>query len=218
MKAADEITLADEARLEENIDLHVQRLQAVVQALVNCHARRVVDLGCGEGRLLERLLSNPQFTDMIGLDASQDALDSAGRRLKIDRMPAHRRRRIQLLHGSAIYRDTRLEGFDATAVIEVIEHLDLSSVADFERAVFEFAHPRTVILTTPNSDYNVRWASLPAGNFRHSDHRFEWSRAEFEHWSSHVCGCFGYTVTTVPIGHNDPEVGAPTQMGIFTTN
>jgi len=212
----DNTSLSEETTLEENLNLHKQRLQAVVSECEKSGAQSIVDLGCGEGRLLELLLQKPQFDNIIGIDVSHHILERASKRLKLDQMPPNRRRRIQLLQGSLVYRDIRLETCDAAAIVEVIEHIDLSRLPMFERVVFEFAHPKTVIITTPNSDYNVRWSSLPAGKFRHHDHRFEWTRAEFQTWATQVCKRFGYTVTYHPIGHNDPEVGGPSQMGVFT--
>jgi 3' terminal RNA ribose 2'-O-methyltransferase Hen1 len=147
---------------------------------------------------------------------SYRALELAADRLKLDRMPPMQRERVELVHGSLMYRDQRIAGFDAAAVVEVIEHLDPPRLAAFERVAFECARPGTVVLTTPNAEYNVRWESLPAGRFRHRDHRFEWTRAEFEAWASGVAARFGYAVRFAPVGPVDPEVGSPTQMGIFT--
>jgi hypothetical protein len=100
--------------------------------------------------------------------------------------------------------------------VEVIEHLDAPRLAAFERVVFEFARPATVVITTPNADYNVRWETLPAGRFRHPDHRFEWGRTEFREWASAIGERFGYQVRFVPVGDDDPVVGPPTQLGVFT--
>ena len=147
---------------------------------------------------------------------SHRALEIAGERLKLDRMPPMQRERISLLHGSLLYRDARLTGFDAAAVVEVIEHLDPPRLAAFERVAFEFARPQTVVITTPNAEYNVRWPTLPAGKFRHRDHRFEWTQAQFEEWANTVATRFGYGVRFAPVGPVDDEVGSPTQMGIFT--
>ncbi len=115
-----------------------------------------------------------------------------------------------------MYRDARLGGFDAAAIVEVIEHLDSPRLAAFERVVFESARPSTVVVTTPNVEYNVRFPSLPAGRLRHKDHRFEWTRAEFERWAREVAGLFGYAVRFEPIGPVDEAVGAPTQMAVFS--
>lgn len=127
------------------------------------------------------------------------------------------RKRIELLHGSLMYRDKRLTGFDAATVVEVIEHLDAPRLAAFERVLFEAARPRVVVITTPNSDYNVKFPTLPAGEFRHKDHRFEWTRAQFGTWAAAVAERFGYGVQFLPVGPEDASVGAPTQMGLFST-
>src|SRR2546428_2213389 len=139
------------------------------------------------------------------------SLETAHKRLYIDQMPDAQRKRIELIHGSLMYRDKRLEGFDAATVIEVIEHLDPPRLAAFERALFECARPKAAIITTPNSEYNVKFATLPNGQFRHKDHRFEWSRQEFSGWAHGIAERFGYAVRLVPIGPEDPAAGAPTQ-------
>ena len=207
---------AEEAILERPLRLHDQRLDLVAGVLHETGARRVADLGCGDGKLLKRLLADPQFTAIVGMDVDSRSLAIARERLDLDRLPPRQRERIQLLHGSLLYRDRRLAGYDAAAVVEVVEHLDPPRLAAFERTVFEFARPGTVVLTTPNRDYNVRWPSLPAGRFRHRDHRFEWTRGEFHVWAVGVAAQFGYHVRFQPVGEEDPEVGAPTQMGIFS--
>jgi 3' terminal RNA ribose 2'-O-methyltransferase Hen1 len=207
---------ADESLLEQPLSLHEQRLDTVRDAIRDSGAVSVLDLGCGEGKLLRRLLAERQFTRIVGMDVSYRSLEIAADRLKLERLPPKQRERIELMHGSLVYRDQRLAGFDAAAVVEVIEHLDTARLAAFERAAFEFARPRLIVVTTPNVEYNVRWPSLPAGRLRHRDHRFEWTRAEFETWAGGVAERFGYAVRIAPIGPLDPEVGAPTQMALFT--
>jgi 3' terminal RNA ribose 2'-O-methyltransferase Hen1 len=120
-----------------------------------------------------------------------------------------------LIHGSLTYRDERLRGYDAATVVEVIEHLDPPRLAAFERVLFEAARPATVVLTTPNAEYNSNFPSLPAGRMRHKDHRFEWTRTEFQEWAGRVAERFGYSVRYLPVGPEDPFVGAPTQMAVF---
>jgi 3' terminal RNA ribose 2'-O-methyltransferase Hen1 len=206
----------DEEALEAKVNLHDQRLSAVLVVLKSFGAKRVLDLGCGEGRLLRLLLEDRAFEEIVGMDVSFRALEAAKRRLKLDHLPAMVRDRLRLVHGSLMYRDSRLTGFDAAAVVEVIEHLDAPRLAAFERVLFEFAKPRVVILTTPNVEYNVKWETLPAGKFRHKDHRFEWTRAQLQEWAGGIGERFGYQVRFLPVGDPDPALGTPTQMAIFT--
>jgi len=206
----------EEETLEKRISLNEERLGTVVAALKASHAKRVLDLGCGEGKLLKALLAEKQFEEITGLDVSTRTLERAADRLRLDQLPQKQRERIRLIQGSLTYRDRRLQGFDAAAVVEVIEHLDPPRLEAFARALFECARPGTVVLTTPNAEYNVRFENLPAGTLRHKDHRFEWTRAEFQNWSEATAGRFGYGVRLAAIGPSDPEVGAPTQMAIFS--
>jgi 3' terminal RNA ribose 2'-O-methyltransferase Hen1 len=206
---------ADEAAIERSLSLNEQRLGAVMAVLRAAGAKSVVDLGCGEGKLLSELLDDPQFAKVVGLEVSHRSLERARDRLKIDRLPPMKAARLSLLHGSLTYRDARLNGFDAAALVEVIEHLDPDRLGAMERTVFEFARPGTVVVTTPNSEFNVKFESLPAGRFRHSDHRFEWTRAEFRAWAEGVASRHGYSVRFLPVGPEDAALGAPTQMGVF---
>jgi 3' terminal RNA ribose 2'-O-methyltransferase Hen1 len=203
-----------EEELEERVSLRDQRLGAVEAVIKASGARRVLDLGCGGGALLERLVRDG-YDEIVGVDVSTRALEQAARRLKLDRLPDARRERIQLLQSPLTYRDKRLAGYDAAALVEVIEHLDPPRLTAAEQNVFAHAQPKTVVVTTPNAEYNVRWETLPAGKFRHPDHRFEFTRADFAAWAGEVAGRHGYTVRYLPVGPDDPEVGPPTQMGIF---
>jgi 3' terminal RNA ribose 2'-O-methyltransferase Hen1 len=210
-----EAQAAEESALEERISLNQQRLGSVLAALRQSGAKRVLDLGCGEGRLLSALLADPTFTEILGIDVSPRVLDKAADRLRLDRLPPRKRERIKLLQGSLMYRDARLSGFDAAAVVEVVEHLDPPRLAAFERVLFEQARPATVVMTTPNCEYNKKFETLPPGSFRHKDHRFEWTRKEFQAWANLVSEKNRYSVAFLPIGPEDSAVGSPTQMGIF---
>ena len=207
---------AEETKIEEPIRLWQQRMQAVVDVLRAAGVRRVLDLGCGEGKLLRDLLEEKSFQEIVGMDVSHRSLEVASQRLKLERMPTKKRERLKLMQGSLMYRDKRLAGYDAAMVVEVIEHMDPPRLAAFERVLFESARPETVVVTTPNAEYNVKFDTLPAGQFRHKDHRFEWTRAQFHQWSQGVASRFGYTVRFLPIGEEDGQVGAPTQMGVFS--
>lgn len=205
-----------ERELQRPMTLHTQRLHLVAERLRELGAKSVVDLGCGEGKLLRRLLAERSFERILGMDVSHRALETASDRLRLEQMPERQRRRISLIQGSLVYRDQRLQGFDGAALVEVIEHLDPSRLRALERVVFEFARPRHVVVTTPNREYNVLFPSLPAGRMRHGDHRFEWTRAEFGAWAHATGGRFGYAVQIEPVGPEDPEHGAPSQMAVFS--
>ncbi|MFD5757083.1 3' terminal RNA ribose 2'-O-methyltransferase Hen1 [Streptomyces sp. NPDC127044] len=207
----------EEADTEEKpIPLAVQRRDAILAALHAAGAARVLDLGCGQGQLVQALLKDVRFTEIVGVDVSIRALTIASRRLKLDRMGERQAARVRLFQGSLAYTDNRLKGYDAAVLSEVVEHLDLPRLPALEYAVFGSARPRTVLVTTPNVEYNVRWETLPAGHSRHGDHRFEWTREEFRTWAHQVAGRHGYEVEFTPVGPDDPEVGPPTQMAVFT--
>ena len=196
--------------------LAVRRRRTVLDVLRAARARRVLDLGCGRGALLGDLLADPSFTEIVGVDVSARALAAAERALDIDRLPDRQRARITLRQSALTYTDRSLAGYDAAVLMEVIEHVDPGRLPALERAVFGTAHPATVVVTTPNAEHNVRFPQLAAGHFRHADHRFEWDRATFTGWADAVAGRYGYTVRYLPVGDDDPDVGAPTQLAEFT--
>ena len=205
-----------EEQVEERIGLRDLRIAAVLEALTGAGARRVLDLGCGDGRLLQAMLKNGSFERIVGVDVSVAALERAARRLNMHEMAPKQRERLDLLQGSLTYLDRRLEGFDAAALVEVIEHLEPSRLNAFERVVFEAARPGTVVITTPNVEHNARFPGLAAGALRHRDHRFEWTRAEFQDWATATAARYGYGVRFVAVGPEDDQVGSPTQMGVFS--
>ena len=207
---------AAEEAIEKPIRLNDQRMERVVEALKALGATSVLDLGCGEGKLLRRLLKERSFARIVGIEVAPRVLAAAAERLRLERMPDMQRKRVELLQGSLVYRDHRLKGFDAAAVIEVIEHMEPERLPAFEQAVFAHACPGAVVITTPNREYNALFPGLAEGARRHADHRFEWTRAEFEHWAQSVAAAHGYEVRFDGVGLADPQRGAPTQMAVFT--
>jgi 3' terminal RNA ribose 2'-O-methyltransferase Hen1 len=206
---------AKEEAIEKPLRLNDQRLERVVALIREQGAVNVLDLGCGEGRLLRQLLTVPGLKKIVGVEVAPRVLAAAGDRLKLDHMPDVKRRRIELLQGSLVYRDDRLQGFDAAAVIEVIEHMEAERLPAFEAALFGHARPGAVIVTTPNREYNVLFEGMQPGAMRHPDHRFEWTRAEFRHWAESVAQAHGYVVRFEGIGSEDPAHGHPTQVAVF---
>ncbi|RFS19203.1 3' terminal RNA ribose 2'-O-methyltransferase Hen1 [Chitinophaga silvatica] len=198
--------------------LHDIRLEAVRDLLLTTDASTVIDLGCGEGKLLRLLKEYKSFQKLTGMDVSFMSLQLASKKLKLDQLNSTAKERITLLHGSLTYMDQRLKGYDAAVLVEVIEHLDEPRLVDLERTVFQFARPQHVIITTVNAEYNANYGNLQYGNFRHSDHRFEWTRAEFETWGNRVAEQFRYSVSYQPIGEVDENLGGPSQLAIFKRN
>jgi SAM-dependent methyltransferase len=217
VRAADSAASAEGAAPADTVrpSLAVMRRAAVVRALHEVGARRVLDLGCGEGALLRELLADKVFSEIVGVDVSMRALRIAQRRLRLDRAPQRVAARITIRQGALTYSDAALRGYDAAVLMEVIEHVDPPRLAALEQAVFGSAAPGSVIVTTPNGEYNALFETLPAGSFRHPDHRFEWSRAEFETWAHRVAGTYGYPVRFEPVGPQDPALGSPTQLAVF---
>jgi SAM-dependent methyltransferase len=206
--------VADDA-VERPVSLATARRVAILAALRAAGATRVLDLGCGEGLLIRALLADPRVTEVLGVDVSVHALTVAARRLGLKRMSERQAARVELTQGALTYTDDRLKGYDAAVLSEVVEHLDPPRLPALEYAVFGAARPGTVVVTTPNAEYNVRWETLPVGQVRHHDHRFEWTRAEFRGWAGSVAERYGYAVEFIPVGDDDPELGPPTQMAVF---
>lgn len=199
--------------VEKRVPLNTQRHEAVHQVLRELGARSVIDLGCGAGQFLGRLVKDSTFTRIAGCDVSARSLQYAARRLHLDRMSERQASRIQLFQGALTYEDDRYAGFDAAVLMEVVEHVDPSRLEALEQVVFGAAKPDAVIVTTPNSEYNVLYADLVG--VRHPDHRFEWTREEFAQWSDRVAAAYGYRVERHGVGDHDATHGTPTQLAVF---
>ncbi|TGD96806.1 3' terminal RNA ribose 2'-O-methyltransferase Hen1 [Methylobacterium nonmethylotrophicum] len=207
-----------EAAIERPLRLHERRLDRVAQVIAESGTKggtlRVLDLGCGDGKLIARLIRDPAIAQVVGVEVSSAELARAARRFET--LPEALHRKLALLQGSLIYRDARLRGFDAAALVEVIEHVEPDRLPHLERALFGDAKPATIVVTTPNRDHNALFPGLPADRLRHPDHRFEWSRAEFAAWAGRVASDHGYAVRIEGIGDAHPDYGAPSQMAVFS--
>lgn len=224
-RKAIDIILSDEAvdetedtAREERTPLNTLRLDAVKAAVLQSGAKSVIDMGCGECRLTAMLLSEKSIERITAFDVSVRTLEKAADRLHLDRMEDYRKNKLTLIQASLNYKDSRFCGYDCACVVEVIEHIEPMRLPSVERNIFEFAAPRTVIVTTPNKEYNENYQFLTPSELRHSDHRFEWTRDEFKSWTERICEKFGYSCVRSEIGDRDENFGCPTQMGVFTKN
>ncbi|WP_075090929.1 3' terminal RNA ribose 2'-O-methyltransferase Hen1 [Haloferula sp. BvORR071] len=207
--------IATEPAVEKKISLHELRLDRVTELIASYQPGSVLDLGCGDGKLIRRLLGQTKIPKVTGMDVSSRALEVAHERL--ERLPPFKRQgRVEIFLGSLVYRDSRLRGYDVAALVEVIEHLDADRLDSLEEVVFAAATPQRVIVTTPNREYNVLFEGMKPGALRHADHRFEWTRSEFRIWAERVAGKHGYEVAFEPLGEEDAEHGPPSQMAVFT--
>jgi len=198
--------------------LNDQRLSAVLNELKASGAKTVLDMGCGEGHLLQLLIKEKNFISIAGTDVSAFVLKKTADNLKLERMAEEEKKRVTLFQSSLCYRDKRFKNYDAATIVEVIEHLDENRLPALEAVVFADAAPATVIVTTPNHDYNVNYEGITANHFRHSDHRFEWNRVQFRAWADSVAARHGYSVRYEDIGEQDKNQNTPTQMAVFRKN
>lgn len=204
--------------LYEKTELHEERLDTVLRVLVASGARSVLDLGCGSGGLLRRLAATPQFERIVGMDRCSQSLWHAEQQSREACLAsALAAGRVSTTVGSYTDRRPELCGFDGCAMVETIEHVDPGMLGGVEQTVFGFYRPATLVMTTPNAEYNEVFGLAP-GQFREPDHRFEWDRERFEAWTSGVAERHGYRVTFDGIGEYDLMLGQPTQMAVFTRN
>jgi 3' terminal RNA ribose 2'-O-methyltransferase Hen1 len=210
--------ISAEASVENLLRLNDERLLTVLDELKASNAKSVIDMGCGEGNLLKHLIKEKTFIAIAGTDVSVASLNRAKERLKLDSLSEEQKKRVTLFQSSLCCRDKRFRNYDAAALVEVIEHLDENRLSSLASVVFGDAAPTVVVITTPNSAYNVNYPGLAAGSFRHTDHRFEWNDAQFRAWAGSIAGRYGYSVHYKGIGAQDGERGTPTLMAVFNKN
>ncbi|WP_303908459.1 methyltransferase [Thiohalomonas denitrificans] len=192
--------------------LHEARLDHAFHRIKATGASRILDLGCGSGALLYRLVRDEQFEDIVGVEASGRSLLQA--RNMLSGYLEGRSPRLRLIRGSYADPQRSLTGFDAAAMVETIEHVKPGALSSVERAVFGQMRPGVVLMTTPNREYNPLFGLAP-GELREQDHKFEWDRAKFRSWIAGVACRNGYRVTTDGFGDYDPEFGHPTQTAFL---
>jgi 3' terminal RNA ribose 2'-O-methyltransferase Hen1 len=201
--------------IETRLNVHDMRLDRVADVIKASGATSVADLGCGEGKLLRRLIHNSSLTKILGVDVSTQSLRRAAENIKLGQPGGPKEGRVTLIQGALTYRDARWASNDSAALVEVIEHIDIDRLPAVEAVVFGASGFHTIVVTTPNADYNALFDGLSTGSFRHSDHRFEWTRAQFQEWAEGVAARNGYSVDIEGIGDPDMERGSLTQMAVF---
>lgn len=205
--------------IETTKNLHQRRLEQVLHTVLSLPSHhRIVDMGCGEGKLLKLLQNEPAIEHIVGIDVSTTSLQRAQRKLRMDELSYKESQRITLHHGSLLYCDDITTNADVITLVEVIEHIEESLLPFAMYHMLGFAKPNHLIITTPNADYNSLFENLSAGHMRHNDHRFEWSRKTFEAWCLTQADTYNYSVSFEPVGDLHPELGAQTQMAVFSAN
>ncbi|KAF9151625.1 Small RNA 2'-O-methyltransferase [Mortierella sp. AD010] len=211
-----------------------QRRNLAFRIIGENQATSVIDYGCGEGALLSFLIwettGDYPITRLAGVDILHERLKMAedacqpqdfelGTNLRVNDLS------IELYRGSVAEADQRLLGYDALACLEVVEHLDPEVLEKFWGVVLGTLKPKLVIVSTPNAEFNIYFPQLKYGTpetiFRNDDHRFEWTRQEFEDWCRPAAEEYGYTVSFTGVGtlaHTDPAVGFCSQFAIFKMN
>ncbi len=217
-KETQELTEKQKIIQEKRYSLHQQRLDIALEKLKQTNATKILDLGCGEGKLLKMLLKEGQFTQILGCDVVFGELQKAKEKLHFDNMSPKQKERITLLQSSLTYKDKRLLGYEAGVLVEVIEHIDEDRLPALEKNIFEYYQLNHVIITTPNAEYNKKYEFLLEDDFRHTDHRFEWTRPQFKAWAMKIKENFGYDFQLFDIGEVDELLGASSQMAVFSKN
>ncbi len=207
--------LKPEEQLEKPLRLHDIRLDSVADVLRQKNVKSVLDLGCGEGKLIARLIKERGIDRIVGVDPSVRTLEAAHRKLRLHQAGDAMSERVSLQMGSLTYGDRRWKGFDAATLVEVIEHIEPHRLSALVMSLFADARPNMVVMTTPNREYNVLFETMKDNQLRHPDHRFEWTRAEFEGWANDVATDHGYTAAFAPLGPVDETHGGPSQMATF---
>jgi 3' terminal RNA ribose 2'-O-methyltransferase Hen1 len=211
--ADDDETVAEGDVPDEPVSAHDERHQRIVEIVRGAGDVSVVDLGCGEGKLLERLSKLPGKLEITGVEPAMRDLDKAHRALS--RNPGKQMDpRIKLKHGSILYADDQLKGFDIAILSEVIEHIDPERLDHAERCVFGFMQPRKVVVTTPNASFNEMFG-LEEGRFRHRDHRFEWTETEVTAWCGRIGRDYGYSYELGGAGGYEPAFGHLSHFIVF---
>jgi len=221
-----EVEESKEANIFFTPPLYIQRYIFAYDFLFKANPRveRMADFGCAEGGFVTRLKKLPYLTTLYAVDISDSSLDECqeraapipwdiifGRFVSLE---------LSVVKADITKNDPLFQNLDAITCIELIEHLPAEQLKCFPATVFGFFKPRIVIISTPNREFNVLFPTLKDGRFRHWDHKFEWTRDQFQPWCHDICKSYGYTVEFSGVGQTSDQtthhVGFCTQIAIFT--
>ncbi|MDN4617361.1 3' terminal RNA ribose 2'-O-methyltransferase Hen1 [Paenibacillus sp. PsM32] len=196
------------------VRLNELRYRAIVEQVSLLPQRKqVIDFGAGEGKLSVRL---GQIEGVEQVWAVEPSMQSQLR--AIDRFAKLEGRTDDVIPvittGSLFYRDERWIDQDVIILCEVIEHINEVRLPQVIHTLFTDYRPQTLIITTPNREYNEVY-DMDTEEIRHADHRFEWTRAEFEQYCTQWIQNRPYTFTISGIGEKHEQYGQPTQMVVF---
>ncbi|XP_031499970.1 small RNA 2'-O-methyltransferase isoform X2 [Nymphaea colorata] len=240
-----QITAPMEDRMEQaffNPPLSKQRLEFALTYIRESRASTLVDFGCGSGSLLDALFQHDTTLEEIaGVDISQKSLSRAAKTLYSN---LSRKSGLQLQHtnfktvvlyeGSIIEFDHRLYGVDIGTCLEVIEHMEEEQACVFGNLVLSTFCPHILIVSTPNHEYNSilhrsstemnistdealeEIAQAQPYRFRNHDHKFEWTRLQFNQWAVDLASRHNYSVKISGVGGAaDTEPGFASQIAVF---
>lgn len=203
-------TAAPEMRKIRLNDMRYEKIVDTVNGFENKES--IVDLGSGEGKLSTRLGFIPGVKEILAVEPSEEASIRAMERFAQAEGKDYFIKPTQLW-GSLFYYDERLKGKDVIILCEVIEHIDEERLPKVFQTILQDYRPKNLVVTTPNKEYNALYEMDT--EFRHGDHRFEWSREEFEAWCKARNEEGEYELIFDGIGELDEQFGFPTQMCIF---
>lgn len=190
---------------------HEERMKAVQEVVRESGSARVLDLGCGAGDLFVRLAMDPALVELVGIDICRASLNRLRDRLEAGKPSVPW---IDLRKASMTEPTPDLAGFDCAILIETIEHIEPEELSKLECALFQTMRPKTVVITTPNSEFNPL-LGVPSCRMRHPGHRFEWDRAQFRRWCARVANDTGYIADIHNIAGLHPDLGGASQMAVF---
>lgn len=192
-----------------------KKIYEVVNSLSEGNQVSVVDFGSSTGKLIRSWLYSDfdlsNISEYTLTDVNSKDLSFASR--KIDLKKNHF---INIAHSSLEYFDKRFVNKDIGIMCEIIEHIEPRKLNSVLKNILENYNIKYLIITTPNFEYNKVYG---IDGFRHWDHRFEYTRAEFENFKKHLSVDLNVDILDSGfIGEEHIEFGGSTQYVVIKNN